>query len=72
MFSTRFRVKSNAFQLLATLIAAEAFRMEATPRCADNPTRDGERAMCTLCAGADGGWCPVGAGGGGGRTAGLG
>jgi hypothetical protein len=60
-----FRVEGHALELLAALVAAEAFRVEAAPAGGYDAAGDGERAGCALGAGADGGGRPVGAGGGG-------
>lgn len=57
------RVEGDAFELLATLVAAETFGVEAASAGADDATRDGECAVRALRAGADGCWSPMGAGG---------
>lgn len=57
-----FRVEGDAFQLLAALVAAEAFGVETAPAGRHDTPGDGERALCALCAGSDGCWCPVGTG----------
>jgi hypothetical protein len=57
-----FGVEGDAFELLAALVAAEAFGVETAAAGADDAPGDGERAVCALGAGADGCWCPVGAG----------
>lgn len=58
----RLRVEGDAFELLAALVAAEAFGVEAASASADDAAGDGECAVRALRAGADGCWCPVGAG----------
>lgn len=62
VFGGGLRVEGYAFELLPALVAAEAFGVEATAAGADDAPGDGERALCALGAGADGCWCPVGAG----------
>ena len=63
-------VEGDAFELLAALVAGETFGVETTPACGYDAARDGERAGGALRAGADGCWCPVGAGGAGEGAAG--
>jgi len=57
-----FGVEGNAFELLAALVAAEAFGVETAAAGADDAAADGKRAVCALRAGANGCWGPVGAG----------
>lgn len=58
----RFGVEGDAFQLLAALVAAEAFGVETASAGTDDAPGDRERAVRALGAGADGCGCPVGAG----------
>lgn len=65
VFGGGLRVEGDAFEFLAALVAAEAFGVEAASAGGDDAARDGQRAGRALGACADGGGCPVGAGGGG-------
>ena len=64
VFVRRFRVEGYAFEVLSTLVAGEAFRVEARAGGGDDAAGDGEGALGAEGAGADGGWGPVGARGG--------
>lgn len=64
VFVGGFWVEGYTFEVLAALVAGEAFRVEARARGGDDAAGDGEGALGAESAGADGGWGPVGARGG--------
>lgn len=61
MFVGGFWIEGYAFEVLAALVAGEAFRVEARAGGGDDAAGDGEGTLGAEGAGADGGWGPVGA-----------
>lgn len=60
VFVVGFRVEGYAFQMFATVVALETFRMEASSCGGDDASGNGKGALGTEGASTGCGGCPVG------------